>query len=871
MTTTKLWVWVRLAVALSVAGSGVSVGSLSVKAQESERVNEWMSRWVDESNHSIHLSTHPSLHSSTPQPATTVADWLAQINEFSVQITEVRLNPTDTGLEVVIATREGDQPTFTTSVIGNALIIDIPNATLALPGGESFQAVNPVEGVAFLDVTSLGAPGVRVAITGTDAPPAADVRTETQGLLLSVTPGVAGVEEADEDAIQIVVTGEEEDDYYVPNTSVGTRTETPLRDIPQAINVVPQQVIQDTQARRITEALENVPGVVAQGTGTTGTRDYFTIRGFEVYSNSLVNGLPDPQISSDGIFFNVERLEVLKGPASVLYGDTGFSGIGGTINYVTRQPLSEPFYEVSASAGNYGFYQSSVDLSGPLNTERTVLYRLIGGFRSFDSIVDFNSATTFAVAPSLSLQLGDRTNLLIEGDVNRLERNDQQPGPQPVLGTVLPNPNGRVSRSFNPSGPVPNTVTYNGRVGYRLEHRFNENLRLRNAFRYVFYRDDDSDFGFFPLGLEADNRTLNREGAVGEQYYNYYLLDTNLLSRFNTGTIEHQLLAGFSLSRNTINSSYEFGIPAAPVDIFDPVYDQTLVTGDRNSSRFTTRDTLGIYLQDQISLSQNFQILLGGRFDTLSERATDRLTDTDTSQSDTAFSPRLGIVYQPIQPISLYASYARSFAPSIGTSASGETFQPERGTQYEIGVKADLAARLSATLAFYALTRSNVTTTDPNNPNFSVQTGRQRSRGIEFDVGGEILPGWNITAGYAYTDARVTEDNSIPVGNRLFNTPEHAVNLWTTYRIQTGSLEGLGFGLGLYYLGDRPLDNANTVELPGFLRTDAAIFYERNQFRAALNIRNLFDVESYVSRYGSSTLVQVGTPFTVQGTLSWRF
>jgi iron complex outermembrane receptor protein len=869
--TTGVWIIVRLAVGLSILGSAIVVGSLSVEAQEEGRVDEWERGRVDESEPP--LLTHSPIHSSTPsslsdleQPATTVTDWIAQIEASLVQITGVRVEETETGLQVILETADGSLEAPETRSIGNALIADIPNATIV----EEFSEANPIEGIALVSVTRLPDNRVRVAITGTDAPPVTEVRTEAQGLAFAVTLGDTDTVTED-DAIQVVVTGEQDEGYNPRSTSVGTRTDTPLRDIPQAINIVPQQVIQDTQARSITETLENVPGVIAQGAGSTGTRDYFTIRGFEAYG-SLVNGLPDPQITSDGIFFNVERLEVLKGPASVLYGDTGLTGVGGTINYVTRQPLSEPFYEVSASAGNYNFYQGSFDLSGPLNTERTVLYRLIAGVRFNESITDFNEALTLAVAPSLSFQLGENTSLLIEGDVNRLERNGQQPGALPVLGTVLPNPNGKVSRSFNPTGPVPNNVTYNGRVGYSLEHQFNENLRLRNAFRYVFYSDDDRDIGFFPTGgLEADNRTLNRVGFVGEQYYNYYLLDTNLLSRFNTGTIEHQLLAGFSLSRNTTDLSNEFGIPVAPVDIFDPVYDQTLDAGDRTFSRFTTRDTLGIYLQNQISLLRNLKILLGGRFDTFGERATDRITDTDTSQSDTAFSPRFGIVYQPIPPISLYASYLRSFTPAIGVAASGETFQPERGTQYEIGVKANISDQLSATLAFYDLARSNVTTPDPDNPNFSVQTGRQRSRGIEFDIGGEILPGWNITAGYAYTDARVTEDNSIPEGNRLFNTPEHAVNLWTTYRIQTGFLEGLGFGLGLYYLGDRPLDNANTVELPGFLRTDAAIFYERDQFRAALNIRNLFDVENYVSRYGSSDFVQIGTPFTVQGTLSWRF
>lgn len=163
-----------------------------------------------------------------------------------------------------------------------------------------------------------------------------------------------------------------------------------------------------------------------------------------------------------------------------------------------------------------------------------------------------------------------------------------------------------------------------------------------------------------------------------------------------------------------------------------------------------------------------------------------------------------------------------------------------------------------------------MTTTDPNDSNFSIQTGKQRSRGIELDISGEILPGWNIIAGYAYNDARVTEDNTISVGNQLFGAPEHALNLWTTYRIRRGNLQGLGFGLGFNYVGSTQANLANTIELPSFFRTDAAIFYEREKFRAAVNFRNLFNVEYFIGR-GSDVFVYAGEPFTVQGTVSWRF
>ncbi|XQQ07491.1 MAG: TonB-dependent siderophore receptor [Leptolyngbya sp. IPPAS B-1204] len=262
----------------------------------------------------------------------------------------------------------------------------------------------------------------------------------------------------------------------------------------------------------------------------------------------------------------------------------------------------------------------------------------------------------------------------------------------------------------------------------------------------------------------------------------------------------------------------------------------------------------------------------GGRIDFFDENRDDRDTNEETNQSETAFSPRVGIVYQPIRPISLYASYARSFVPTIGIASGGDTFRPERGTQYEVGMKADINDQLSANLALYDLTRSNVTTPDPDNPGFSVQTGKQRSRGVEVDISGEILPGWNIIGGYAYTDARITEDNDPTIeGNQRFSAPEHSFNLWTTYRIQDGDLQGLGFGLGFFYTGERWADNANTVELPSFFRTDAAIFYEREQFRAALNFRNIFDVENYTSDYGSSTFVNRGAPFTFLGTISWQF
>ncbi|MEH2244572.1 TonB-dependent siderophore receptor [Nostoc sp.] len=241
------------------------------------------------------------------------------------------------------------------------------------------------------------------------------------------------------------------------------------------------------------------------------------------------------------------------------------------------------------------------------------------------------------------------------------------------------------------------------------------------------------------------------------------------------------------------------------------------------------------------------------------------------SQSSDAFSPRVGLVYQPLAPISLYASYSRSFTPNSGNAFDGSAFKPLYGTSYEVDIKGDIGNRVSATLAFYDLTLSNVLTDDPDHTGYLILTGEQRSKGVELSLAGEILPGWNVIAGYAYTDAEVTKDTDpSQVGKVLNNIPKHSFNIWTSYKIQTGSLKGFGVGRGLFFVGDRQGDLANTFELPSYLRTDAAIFYKRDRFRAAINFKNLFNVD-YFDSARNQLNVYYGDPFAVQGTISWQF
>ena len=340
-----------------------------------------------------------------------------------------------------------------------------------------------------------------------------------------------------------------------------------------------------------------------------------------------------------------------------------------------------------------------------------------------------------------------------------------------------------------------------------------------------------------------------------------YTLQTELTGKFNTGAIAHQLLLGVELNRNTRWLDFaEAGLPT--IDIFNPDYTierpGELVT---SYQEVTSTNTLGIYVQDQVTLDNNLKLLVGGRFDAATQKSDFPLDGTNSEQSDNAFSPRIGIVYQPILPLSLYASHSRSFTPVVGRSRTNALFDPQRGTQDEVGIKADLSDRVSATLAAYQITKTNVLTTDPEDPDFSVQVGKQRSRGIELDVAGELSPGWNMIASYAYTNSITSEDN-IVVGNRLNNVPQNAASLWTTYEIQRGNLRGLGFGLGLYYVSDREADVENTATLPGYFRTDASIFYKRDRWRFALNFRNLCNEKSCETAQGRD-IIYPGAPFTI--------
>jgi iron complex outermembrane recepter protein len=809
--------------------------------------------------------------SDLPQVSTTITPLLAQ--EVSLlKITGVKVNPTATGIEIMLESTSGAIPQPIPKNEGNILTADIPNASLNLPEGKEFLAENPAKGITNVSVKQVDANTVRLSITGNNALPTINFAPSPSGLTLNLT--VAEV--AEEDEIEVVVTGEQQRGYRVPNSSTATKTDTPLRDIPQSIQVIPRQVIEDQQVVRLEEALRNVSGITFGGSGE-GAGISPSLRGFanipillDGFRQYGVVGLQSTQETA-----NLESIDVLKGPASILYGEIQ---PGGVINLVSKKPLSTPSYAAEIQAGSRGLFRPRIDLSGPLTDDGSLLYRLNALFSTERSFRDFDTnLQRFFIAPTLAWKAGDRTDLGF-----KLEYlNSRQPfdtGRVALGNQVIDIPRDRIINE--PNDFAENRIL---NLGLNLEHRFDDNWKIRSSFQYLS-RNILQDFAF-PFSVDAATGIITRNLGGFDIDVKTYALQTNVVGKFNTGALKHTLLFGVDVSQTIDNTfaAFDFTTPLL-LDPFNPVY-RTIPRGNfRNDpARFSTfvdyqirERRLGIYLQDQVDLLDNLKLLAGLRYDTVEQNVLNRPTffnpeSSQTIQTDNALSPRIGLVYQPSKEISLYASYSQSFNPSTNAAFGGNILKPERGEGWEVGIKGELFdGKLLATLAYFDIIKQNVATPDPNNPLFSIAAGEQRSRGLEFDLSGQILPGWNIIASYAYTDAKLTRDNTFPVGNRLEGIPEHSVSLWTTYEIPEGDLQGLGLGFGFNYVSDRKGDLENSFDLGSYFLTNAAIFYRRDNWRVAINFKNIFNVD-YSNSPFSNTRIDVGEPFTVIGSFSVKF
>lgn len=651
--------------------------------------------------------------------------------------------------------------------------------------------------------------------------------------------------------------------YKAERAQSATKTNTVLNETPQSISVIGSQQLRDQNAQSLAESLRYTAGVNAGSRGRRGLDD-FIVRGFVQSAYKFVDGMrmdSDMWIQSDPFAF--ERIEVLKGPASILYGQVA---PGGVINQVSKRPTDEPLAEVGAGVGNYGQRKYTADLSDSLNADGSLRYRLVALYSSSDDIVDYVDRDRSYIAPSLTWDINEDTRLTL---LASYQKSHYVPiRGLPAEGTVLSNPNGSIARDRFVGVPgIDNYTTEQQMFGYELEHRFAPNITLRQKLRYNEY-DLDGAFSS-PTSLAANKRNYNRQVQWRDVKGEVFTMDNQLNVQFDTGPFSHDVLVGldwFDFHTDDIRHNSSL----AAIDLYNPSY--SVVPGVKTFQPNTsgTEDLLqrGLYLQDQIKFGDSWNLLLGLRHDD-SELKSHR-GSTRTTTNENATTGRVGLLYAFDNGWSPYISYSESFVPVTGSDFSGTAFEPETGEQTEIGLKYESPGKaLDVTFALYDLKRQNVTTADPNNTGFNVQVGEQRHRGAEIELHGQLTEKLDLVATYSYIDAEVTKSNDGYQGNRPIQVPEHMANAWLRYDLSS-LLPGLGIGAGVRYIGEQAGDQANTFDSPDYTLYDMMVDYKTGPWRFAVNGSNLTN-KDYIASCASTSACFPGDPRMMMFSANYRF
>lgn len=652
-----------------------------------------------------------------------------------------------------------------------------------------------------------------------------------------------------------VVVQAEVDSYLAESTTSGTKLDIPQRDLPQSISVVPRAVLQDRVITRLTEAGDNVSGVRSV-TGYSGTKsNNYLIRGFAQSfsaSGTVRNGFAEYAFLTQRDPVNVDRIEFLKGPASLLYGA---SEVGGLVNTITKKPLSEHRYELGFTTGTYKQIRPTIDATGPLNKSKSLLYRVNFAFDQGESYRNLVDNQNVFFAPSLIWHINEKTSVLVELETGRF-RNDFDRG--------FPTEPEFINEDFSKNYAEPWTSAVNNNLNLMLNftHAFNDKFSFRSGFNYVRSQTDldVTSYGF--TQLQADRRTINRTGVVTDEFSENYNSQNEFYARFLTGSIKHNLVTGFEYARFQFKYTFD-QYSLAPIDRINPIYGAQrgfFLFGFNDDS---SANQWGIYIQDQIELLPNLKLLLGGRGGFVDSVSKDFPAGTiKNEQSVRSFTPRVGLVYQPAQTTSLYFSYAKSFAPNFqARSLEGTQFEPTLGRLFEGGIKQSfLNDRVLATLAVYELQRLNVLVPNPINPSFSIQTGEQRSRGIEIEINGQIVRGMNLNATYSAIEAGIVRDTRPEfIGQKLVGVPKHSGGIYGNYIFDTRALRGFSIGGGIYFASERFSNLPNRAwRLPSYTRADLNFSYRRENWRFDVAVKNLNNAR-YFETGGFNTILPQAT------------
>ncbi len=631
--------------------------------------------------------------------------------------------------------------------------------------------------------------------------------------------------------------------YRATRSASATRTDTDIRDIPQAISVIPAQVLEDLDISRLDRALDFAGGVSRQNNFGGLTLLSYSIRGFttgELYKNGFaINrgsySSPDTSV--------IERIEVLKGPAASLYGR---GDPGGTVNIVTKKPQAERFSRFKASAGSWDRYRVSLDVNAPLDDEDMLLSRINLATEDNGSFRNHAGNQRLAISPSLSWQLTPDTRLLLETEFVQHES---------VFDRGIPAVNGElgtVKRSTFLGEPYDGEVrNRNQMIQASLEHHLNDSWKLRLANHYAQGH------------LQGDSSETSR--LIGTQVTRFYrqrdfewndsITQLELYGLFETGNWLHQSLAGIEYENYRNSQKYPQSLTSLDygLDIYNPVYGRPKPPIVNPNDFFEQVESRALNLQDQIDFGQGWKGLIGARFEHFEQTALNRATRISNGQDKESLTLRSGLLYQLTPEIGLFANAATSVKPNaIGSQGTG--FDPEKGFGKEAGLKLDLlGGRIGATVALFHIDKENVLTAAPNNPGENIAAGRARSQGLDLQVSGQLTDTVRLIGAYAYIDAEITKDNVLPEGSRLLGVPEHSGSLLAVYEFKGGRLQGSDIGAALNYVGNRSGQAGSPLELPAYATLDLLAHYEASErATVGLNLNNLFDRKYYERSYNSA-------------------
>jgi iron complex outermembrane receptor protein len=666
-------------------------------------------------------------------------------------------------------------------------------------------------------------------------------------------------------------------------------------DLPQSIQIIGSNIIEQQQSVRLSDVVKNVNGVYV-GSARGGAQESFWSRGYDMTTNNMFkngfrfNGGSIPEVSS------LEKVEILKGGSALLYGNVA---PGGILNMVTKTPLFKNGGEIGMQAGSYSFYKPSIDIYGPFN--KTIAYRIVGSYENSESFRDVVKKERYYFNPSLLFKVSNKTEILLQGDYLHDDWT-------PDFGT------GAIGREV---ADIPRNVYLGAKWSTGLTKQTTASVLVNHQFNASWKLNFNASFQDYSRTSEGTERILpdvngNWKRPLGKNKALEQILteQVNLQGNFATGKIKHQLFTGIDFE-NSLADAYTFVFLKTdnPFILQDGVYDtinifnfdpntQTTVIPTAKNTKIVTTETnrFGVYTQDLISFTEKLKVLAGLRWSLQETKPTthDLVANTnvdETIRNDRAYSPKLGVVYQPSKTMSLFTSYSTSFIPNTGVTIYNEALKPSIIDQYEVGVKKDFwQEKLSTNVTLYQIVNSNLTQmaefnadgTINTNTNVKSLSGETTSKGIEIDITAKPVEGLSLMAGYSYNDMRYTKTTgatgSFIEGDRLVRTPQNTANLSAFYTIPSGSLKGLSVGTMANYIGDRlgGFNNTNgqtvpnrTIPLSGYTTVDCSLGYNWKKFSVLCRLSNVFNELNYTVHENYS--VNPIAPRQVMAALKYKF